>query len=144
MLLRSARYCVALRGMPPVMAAVAAMTIPHMHNRRLSLSPRVGLALAAVHTLPLLGCGSPRCSTRSRTRRSDNNVTHAATRLARRWPGERILRQRGNPGQRTPMVPALLTRDSTDAVSWLAWYLLAYRAGCCSACAITAPASKGG
>jgi len=58
MLLRNAPFELPSPGFANrVMAAVAAMTFPHMHNRRLSLSLALGLALVAALTLPLLALG---------------------------------------------------------------------------------------
>lgn len=129
MLLRSAPFESPSAGFSArVMAAVAAMTFPHMLNRRLSLSFALALAIAAGLALPLLALGiAALFDALSDPAFLNNVVTFAATAIGSAYGlvnqyiagVEALIND-------TPMVPALLTTAIPLAmlVSWLVWYLL--------------------
>lgn len=129
MLLRNAPFELPSPGFANrVMAAVAAMTFPHMHNRRLSLSLALGLALVAALTLPLLALGiATLFDALSDPAILNNIVTLAATTIgsALGLVNEYAANVKTLVNE-SPMVPALLTTSIPLAmlVSWSAWYLL--------------------
>lgn len=111
-----------------VMAAVAAMTFPHMLNRRLSLNLALALALGAVLTLPLLALGvTALFQALSDPAALHDVVTFAAATIGSGYAlvvdfvasAEALVND-------TPMVPALLTTSIPLAilVTWSVWYLL--------------------
>jgi len=111
-----------------VMAAVAAMTFPHMLNRRLSLSLALALALAAVLTLPLLVLGvTTLFQVLSDPAALHNFATMAASTIgsASALVGDYVAGVESLVNE-MPMVPALLTTSIPLAmlITWTVWYLL--------------------
>lgn len=111
-----------------VMAAVAAMTFPHMLNRRLSLHLALALALAAALTLPVLLLGVTWLfQTLSDPAALHDIVTFAAASLGSAYAlvGDYAASAEALVNE-SPMVPALLTTSIPLAmlVAWAVWYLL--------------------
>jgi len=111
-----------------VMAAVAAMTFPHMLNRRLSLHLALALALTAVLTLPLLVLGVMWLfQTLTDPAALHDLATFAAASMGSAYAlvgdyaagAEALVND-------APMIPALLTTSIPLAmlVTWAVWYLL--------------------
>lgn len=111
-----------------VMAAVAAMTFPHMLNRRLSLSLMLSMALVAALTLPVLGYGvASLFDALSDPGALNSLMALGVSALGLAWglAGE-FSSSVQTLIHETPMVPALLTTSIPLAmlVGWLVWYLL--------------------
>ncbi len=128
-LLRTSRFETPSPGFAArVMAAVAAMTFPHMLNRRLSLSLALALALAAVLTLPLLVLGvTTLFQVLSDPAALHNFATMAASTIgsASALVGDYVAGVESLVNE-MPMVPALLTTSIPLAmlITWTVWYLL--------------------
>jgi|GEM_PF-1212452 hypothetical protein len=111
-----------------VMAAIAAMTFPHMLNRRLSLSLALALAVATAVALPLLVYGIVALFSVL----ADPAALHEATTFAASTIGSAFglvsdyAARVESLVDDMPMVPALVTTSIPLAmlVAWAVWYLL--------------------